>query len=93
MEFWAKHPRAKTPLERWHAVTGKVLWTHFQEVRQTFRHTDQITVASGKTVAIFNIAGNHYRMVVAIHYNAAKVFILRVMTHSEYDQKSWKEDL
>ena len=80
-------------MERWYAVTEKALWTHFRAVRETFGHTDQATVASGKTVAIFNIAGNHHRMVVAIHYNAAKVFVLRVMTHAEYDQNSWKKEL
>jgi mRNA interferase HigB len=35
---------------------------------------------------IFNIRGNHYRLVVHIHYNTRIVYIRFVVTHREYDQ-------
>jgi mRNA interferase HigB len=40
---------------------------------------------------VFDIGGNKYRLVVAIHYNRKKVYIRHVMTHAEYDQNRWKE--
>jgi len=35
---------------------------------------------------IFNIKGNAYRLVAAIHYNRQKVYIRHVFTHAEYDR-------
>jgi hypothetical protein len=35
--------------------------------------------------AVFNIAGNEFRLVVAIHYNTGIVFVRFIGTHAEYD--------
>jgi len=35
---------------------------------------------------VFNIRGNHYRLVVQIHYNTQIVYIRFIGTHVEYDQ-------
>ena len=34
-----------------------------------------------------------YRPMAAIHYDYPRVFVLRVMTHTEYDADRWKEEL
>ena len=41
---------------------------------------------------VFNIGGNKYRLVTRILYPSQKVFILKVMTHAEYDEDKWKEE-
>lgn len=41
---------------------------------------------------VFNIGGNRFRLVTRILYPSQKVFILRVMTHAEYDNERWKTD-
>lgn len=41
---------------------------------------------------IFNIGGNKYRLVTRILFPSQKVFVLRVMTHAEYDDDRWKQD-
>jgi mRNA interferase HigB len=45
---------------------------------------------AGKVVqfTVFNVGGNMARIIAAIHYNPKKVYIRRVLTHSEYDQGS-----
>jgi mRNA interferase HigB len=48
-------------------------------------------VRSGNTVTVFNIGGNKWRLIAAIHYNTKIVYILSVMTHEEYDVDKWKE--
>lgn len=48
---------------------------------------------SGRTVVVFDIAGNRFRMIAAIHFNTAVVFALRFMTHAEYDKNKWKDEL
>lgn len=44
-------------------------------------------------MAIFDIGGNKFRLIAAIHYNTGKVFVLRVLTHKEYDAERWKDQL
>jgi mRNA interferase HigB len=41
-------------------------------------------------LTVFNIGGNKYRLVTAIHYNRSKVYIRAVLTHGEYDRNRWK---
>ena len=92
-EFWATHPKAKNPLERWYEITETIHWKNFKEVRQTFGSVDQTKVESGHTIVIFDIGGNKYRMIAAIHYNIGRVFVLRIMTHAEYDENKWRNEL
>lgn len=87
------HPNAAVSLAAWYEVAKKSAWHNLQEVRQTFPHADPVKVASGKTVTIFNIAGNHHRLVTAIHYDTGKIFILEILTHSEYSKPHWKKSL
>ena len=92
-KFWREWPRAETPLRDWYRITKRSSWWNFQEVKATFGQTDQAVVDSGKTVAIFDIGGNKFRLIAAIHYNTQKVFVLRVLTHKEYDTELWKRQL
>jgi mRNA interferase HigB len=92
-EYWEAHARAKKSLENWYVVTKKAAWRNLAEVRQTYGSTDEVKVRSKKSVVIFNIGGNNYRLICAIHYDRQKVFVLRFMTHAEYDKNDWKETL
>ena len=35
---------------------------------------------------VFNICGNKYRLVVAIHYRTGIVLVKAIITHAEYDK-------
>ena len=35
---------------------------------------------------IFNIGGNNYRLITAIHYNTQYCFIRKIWTHAEYSK-------
>lgn len=92
-EYAMLHPNAAVSLSAWHDVARRSAWGSLQEIRQTFPHADPAIVASGKTVIIFNIAGNHHRLITAIHYDTGKAFILKILTHSEYSKNHWKKSL
>jgi mRNA-degrading endonuclease HigB of HigAB toxin-antitoxin module len=66
---------------------------HFADLRRCFRSADQVRVRSEKVVAVFNIHGNAFRLICAIHYNTRKVFLLRLLPHAEYSKNGWKEEL
>lgn len=63
------------------------------DVRKLYPTADAVTVRSNKVVTVFNTGGNKYRLIVAIHYNTGKIFVLRFLTHPEYDRGAWKERL
>ena len=93
-KFWKKWPQAERPLRDWFRITKLSSWRSFQEVKATFGQTDQaVTERTGKPVAIFDIGGNKFRLIAAIHYNTQKLFVLRVLTHKEYDTDLWKRQL
>ncbi len=46
---------------------------------------------SGNTVTIFKVKGNSYRLMVAIHYNAQRIYVRDFMTHEEYNSQAWKK--
>ena len=92
-EYAEKHPNAAASLAAWYAVAKAARWQSITEVKQTFPHADAAQVSSGRTITIFNIAGNNHRLIAAIHYNTGKLFILKTLTHAQYDKPGWKEEL
>ncbi len=91
--FERKHASAAASLERWLEVVEAARWRKLHDVRQSFRSADEVMVQSKRTVLIFNIGGNNYRLITAIHYNRQKVFVLRFMTYADYSKDRWKDEL
>ena len=91
--YWQRNPQAETGLRCWCKLTKKARWTCLHDVRATFPHADAVTVASGRSVVVFNIAGNKCRLITAIHYNRQLIFTLMVLTHSQYSKNKWKDAL
>ena len=84
-EFAEKHPDALSALEHWYRLAKKNNFKDFAALKSMFPSADQV---DSKTV--FNIGGNKYRLIVAIHYNRRKMYISHVLTHIEYDTGKWK---
>jgi mRNA interferase HigB len=92
-EFSERWPASATPLDDWLRQTAKSFWSNFADVKATFGQTDQTRVSSGARVLIFDIGGNKFRLVAAVSYPKGKVYVLKVMTHKEYDRGNWKAQL
>lgn len=77
------------PLAAWytHVSNRHVAWLHWADVKATFA-----TASLVGNCVVFNIGGNKYRLVTRVLYPSQKVFILRVMTHNQYDNVNWKEE-
>ena len=91
--YWERNPQAESGLLYWHKLAKAARWAHLADVRATFPHADTVTVKSGRGVVVFNIAGNKYRLITAIHYNRQLVFTLMVLTHGQYSKGKWKDML
>ncbi len=86
-QFWTVHPDAEEDLRAWHKAAEGERWKNFAEVKARFPKVDRV----GK-LTVFNICGNKYRLIAAVHHNRGKVYVRHVLTHADYDRGKWKED-
>lgn len=85
-EFSALHPDGKGPLAVWYAIVDRSNFRSFVELRRAFSSADMV----GNKI-VFNIGGNKYRLIAAIHFNRGKVYIRNILTHADYDKGAWKK--
>ena len=85
-EFAAVHKEAEEPLGVWYKLISSGDFGSFSDLRRVFGSVDKVG-----QFTVFDIGGNKFRLVAAIHYNRKKVYIRHVLTHAEYDREQWKE--
>ena len=81
-DFWKSRRDAEVPLRSWCAVASRAEWRSPADVKDAYRNASFI--ANNRVV--FNIKGNDYRLVAAVHYNRGMMFIRFVGTHRDYDR-------
>lgn len=81
-DFWQQQPFAESPLRQWIQVVSVAQWTTPQDVKT---HFGSASILPDQRV-IFNIHGNHYRLIAFIAYESQTVFIKWIGTHAEYDR-------
>jgi mRNA interferase HigB len=90
-QFWetSGYEDSEGPLRAWHTHVSDrtVAWQSWSEAKTQYGSASLV----GNCV-VFSIGGNKYRLVTRILYPSQKVFVLKMMTHAEYDKDSWKED-
>ena len=86
-EFWELHPTAEGPLLHWYRVTKKANWESLADARQDFRRADAVGACT-----VFNIKGNDFRLIAGVRYEIQRVFVLKIMTHKQYDKEDWKDE-
>ncbi|WP_414649217.1 type II toxin-antitoxin system HigB family toxin [Collimonas sp.] len=79
--FCLKHPSARPSLLAWYRLVSTSGFANFTEIRQAFNAADYVC-----PFTIFDIGGNNFRVISAIHYNRQKLYIREVLTHAEYDR-------
>jgi mRNA interferase HigB len=92
-EARGKYQDAAKEIEAWYKVANTARWHNFAEVKQAFADASVVD-----DYVIFNIRGNKYRLVTAIHYEREKegerrgkqghIYIRSFLTHKEYDTPS-----
>lgn len=85
-----KYAESAAALDAWYRIAKAAKWKSLQEVKQTLRSADGVTVGD-KTFTVFNIAGNQFRLITRIVYPAQRIYIKHVLTHAEYDREEWKK--
>lgn len=81
-DFFEKHADAKDALNNWYRLVTQADWTNFHEIKAMFNTVDAV----GNDRFVFDIRGNHYRIVALIFFDIRTVYIRFVGTHKAYDK-------
>lgn len=82
-QFAAAHREADAPLQAWRKIVQTGTFANYADLKRAFNATDKVG-----DFYVFDIGGNKYRVISAIHFNRQTLFIRHVFTHQEYDR--WK---
>jgi mRNA interferase HigB len=85
VEFSEIHADAETPLDVWYRAAKAASWKNLVELKESFPSADLVEIFT-----VFNIKGNHYRLIAEINYRSGTVFVRHILTHADYDKGNWK---
>ena len=80
-DFWSKYPDCEQQLKAWYQEAEDANWKGPTDIKRDYPSASII----GDNRIIFNIKGNHYRLIVRINYNYGMVWIRFIGTHKQYD--------
>lgn len=83
--FMRKHASSKKALEAWYAEAERSSWQVPQDIKNQYSSAD--VLADNRV--IFNIKGNHFRLVVKVRYQGGIVVVEWVGTHAEYSKQKF----
>lgn len=72
----------RASVNAWYQEVKKASWRGPADIKRAYRNASLV----GADRAVFNIKGNHYRLVVAVDYARTVVFIKWIGTHEAYDR-------
>lgn len=80
-DYYEKNIQAELPLTVWYYTMLDTDAKNFNALRELFNSVDFV---HGYT--IFNIGGNNYRLIAAIHYNKQFCYVRTIWTHAQYSK-------
>jgi len=79
--FAEKHPESSEALERWYEFVLRADWGSWSDIKADFASADYV----GFDRYVFNIKGNHFRLVALIHFSVRTVYVRFIGTHKQYN--------
>ncbi len=80
-QFAAVHREAAAPLQAWRKIVQTGTFVNYADLKRAFNATDKVG-----DFYLFDLGGNKYRVISAIHFNRQTLFIRHVFTHKEYNR-------
>lgn len=84
LKFAAEYPEAADALLAWWDLTRQAEFASFAQVQEVFATASWI----GPEYIVFNIKGNHFRLITTVDFTYRMIRVKAFMRHSEYD--GWK---
>jgi mRNA interferase HigB len=79
--FWIKHNDCEEQLKTWYKEAADANWKSPKDIKKEY---PSASILPNNRV-VFNIKGNHYRIITRINYDYGIVWIRFVGTHKQYD--------
>lgn len=86
-DYGEANTQAKEELNVWYAKAELADWSNLNELKEDMPATDYI----GNDRYVFNIKGNHYRLIAMIFFKTKRVYIRDIFTHAEYSKLTKKK--
>lgn len=87
-DYWEKNAQAELPLVEWYYKMKECKARNLTQLRKVFNSADPV-----HRYTIFNIGGNNYRLITAVHYNTERCYIREIWTHAEYSKRKMQDKL
>ena len=81
-DFWEKHKDCEQQLKSWFQEASNAQWKNPNEIKLDF---PSASILNDNRV-VFNIKGNHYRLIVKLNYDYQMIWIRFIGTHAAYDK-------
>ena len=81
-DFWEVHPDCEQQLKSWFQETSKAKWNNPKQIKVAYPSASLLA----ENRVVFNIKGNHYRLIVKINFDYQLMWIRFIGTHAEYDK-------
>ena len=85
--YQEKYPAASQQLEAWYYEAKNANWQNPNEIKKKY---GSASILQNHRV-VFNICGNHFRLVVQIAYRIGVIYIRFFGTHKEYNKINAEE--
>ncbi len=80
--FWEKYPECEQHLKTWYKMAKNSDWKSLSDIKRSYGNASIV----GNTRMVFNIKGNHFRLIVKFNFERSWAFIRFIGTHKEYDK-------
>lgn len=81
-KFWEKQSDCEQQLKAWFHETGKSEWKTTKGIKSEYPTASFLS----DNQVVFNIKGNHYRLIIKMNYDYQMVWVRFIGTHAAYDK-------
>jgi mRNA interferase HigB len=82
LDYCKRHPQAAIALQEWYHELVRADFKNFNELKKVYGNASLVS----DDRVVFNIMGNHYRLVVRIVFEFKAIQVKWFGTHIEYDK-------
>lgn len=88
IEYADQNAQVRDELNTWYHIVKQAEWSDLNDLHSDIPSADLI----GDNHYVFNVKGNHYRLIALVFFPTKRVYIRGIFTHAEYSKLS-KNDI
>lgn len=81
-DFWEQHSDCEQQIKSWYHEVNKVEWKGPKDIKKEYPSASFLV----DNRIVFNIKGNHYRIIIRVSYTYKMVWVRFIGNHAAYDK-------